>query len=202
MGLKWDNRIVGYGAERPDDLLANPLNARVHPRVQVEAVSSVLDDVGWVSPVIVNRRSGFVVDGHLRVGEAISRGEVEVPVVYVDLSVEEERRVLAFYDATAGMAVVDTVVFAELIDGLEIPDPLVLLRDDILGVEHGGGDGGDGDEPPPDTSMSWGYATFGRTRVGCSVVEVDALHNLYETFCEENGGVDVGFVSWLAGTDR
>jgi hypothetical protein len=35
---------------------------------------------------MVNRRTGFVVDGHARVEEALSRHEPTVPVLYVDLS--------------------------------------------------------------------------------------------------------------------
>lgn len=81
----WANRIVGAGEEPPDQLLANPRNWRVHPKGQQDALAGALDEVGWVTGVIVNRRSGCVVDGHLRVSLAISRGEVSVPVQYVDL---------------------------------------------------------------------------------------------------------------------
>jgi hypothetical protein len=63
----WRNRIVGTGEEAPDRLLANPRNWRLHPSSQQEALASVLDDVGWVGQVLVNRRTGMLVDGHLRV---------------------------------------------------------------------------------------------------------------------------------------
>ena len=64
--MSWKNRIVGTDEVDPADLLANPLNARMHPRTQEKAVVESLATVGWVSDVIVNRRTGFVVDGHLR----------------------------------------------------------------------------------------------------------------------------------------
>ena len=73
----WRNRIVASGEEAPDQLLANPANWRIHPKAQQDALSGALDAVGWVQQVLVNRRSGFVVDGHARVALALSRGACE-----------------------------------------------------------------------------------------------------------------------------
>ncbi|KKM17279.1 hypothetical protein LCGC14_1677400, partial [marine sediment metagenome] len=100
----WPNRIVGHGEEAPDQLLANPRNWRIHPKAQQDALAGVMDQVGWVQEITVNRVTGFVVDGHLRVAMAISREEPMVPVRYVDLSEEEEALVLATLDPLAGMA--------------------------------------------------------------------------------------------------
>jgi hypothetical protein len=74
--------------------VVHPENWRIHPEYQQEALAGVLEQVGCVQDVIVNRRTGRVVDGHLRVALAISRSE-RVPVVYVDLAEEEERQILA-----------------------------------------------------------------------------------------------------------
>jgi hypothetical protein len=63
----WQSRIVGEGEESPDRLLANPRNWRIHPQSQQQALARLLDKVGWVQRVIVNQRTGHVVDGHLRV---------------------------------------------------------------------------------------------------------------------------------------
>ena len=111
---------MGHGEEQPDQLLANPQNWRVHPKAQQEALAGVLDQVGWVQDVIVNRRTSHVVDGHLRVALAISRQEATVPVVYVDLAEEEERLVLASLDPLAAMAGADKEVLAGLLAGLTI----------------------------------------------------------------------------------
>ena len=67
----WANRITGHGEEAPDQLLANPSNWRNHPKAQREALREVLDSVGYVAQVIVNQRTGQLVDGHLRVEEAL-----------------------------------------------------------------------------------------------------------------------------------
>ena len=113
---RWQNRIVGSGEEAPDQLMANPKNWRIHPITQQDAVEAALDQVGWVQNVIVNKTTGNLVDGHLRVGLAISREETTIPVTYVELSEQEEALVLATLDPLAGLAVTDQDKLAQLLD--------------------------------------------------------------------------------------
>jgi hypothetical protein len=117
----WRSRITGSGDEDPTQLLANPRNWRTHPGAQRDALRGSLATVGWVQQIMVNRTTGHVVDGHARVEEAISRGEPTVPVLYVDLSPEEEALVLATLDPIGAMAQADTDrlddLLAELGDG-------------------------------------------------------------------------------------
>lgn len=101
---QWRSRIVGQGEEAPDQLLANPLNFRIHPKAQQQAMSGILDEVGWVDTVLVNQTTGYVVNGHLRIELAISRGEPTVPVTYVELTEAEERLVLATFDPISALA--------------------------------------------------------------------------------------------------
>lgn len=126
----WQNRIVGYGEEEPDQLLANPANWRIHPKHQQEALGAVLDNVGWVQNVIVNRRTGFVVDGHMRVALAISKG-AKVPVTYVDLTPDEEALVLASFDPISAAAATDAQKLDELLQGVSTDSPALqkLLND-------------------------------------------------------------------------
>jgi DNA modification methylase len=116
----WTNRIVGSGSEDPAQLLANPRNWRTHPAAQRDALRGSLDTVGWVQQVLVNRTTGHVVDGHARVEEAISRGEPGVPVLYVELSEEEEGLVLATLDPIGAMAEQDTAKLHELLAGVSV----------------------------------------------------------------------------------
>ncbi len=133
MSDQWRNRIIGHGEEAPDQLLANPRNWRIHPRAQQDALAGLLDQVGWVQDVIVNRRTGHVVDGHLRVSLAISRDERTIPVVYVDLDEAEEALVLASLDPLAGMAVTDEDALRELIAGADAAsEALQALLDDAV----------------------------------------------------------------------
>lgn len=129
----WSSRIVGHGEEPPDQLLANPNNWRIHPKHQQDALIQVLDTVGWVQEVIVNRTTGHVVDGHLRVAVSISRGEETVPVNYVELTEDEEAMVLATLDPLAGMAVADEDQLRSLVDGLDLGDgDLADMMDKLL----------------------------------------------------------------------
>ena len=115
----WKNRIIGYGEEEPDQLLANPKNWRIHPSEQQEGLQGVLDEVGYVQGVIVNRSTGFVVDGHMRVALAMRNNQPKIPVTYVDLTPEEEDTILSTFDPIGAMAATDRVKLKELIDSVE-----------------------------------------------------------------------------------
>ena len=133
----WRNRIIGHGEEAPDQLLANPQNWRIHPQHQQDALESVIDRVGFVSEVTVNKRTGYVVDGHLRVAMAISRGEPSVPVTYVDLSPEEEALVLTTFDPIAAMAGADKAQLETLLASLAGEQDGVRALLDGMARDHG-----------------------------------------------------------------
>lgn len=124
----WQNRIVGEGEEAPDQLLAHPDNWRVHPKAQQRALADVLDKVGWVQRVIVNRTTGRVLDGHLRVALAISRNEQAVPVQYVELTEVEERLVLAVFDPIGEMATTDRDKLRDVVGSLNDSEGAALAR--------------------------------------------------------------------------
>jgi DNA modification methylase len=114
----WSKRIVERDdAVDPEQLLANPFNFRIHPAIQEDALEGALDDLGWLRTVLVNKRSGHVIDGHLRVLLAMKRGET-VPVDYVDLSDAEEKKALATLDPLGAMAGLDKDKHADLLKGL------------------------------------------------------------------------------------
>jgi ParB-like chromosome segregation protein Spo0J len=133
----WRNRIIGHGEEAPDQLLANPRNWRIHPKAQQDALAGVLDQVGWVQDVIVNQQTGHVVDGHARVAIAISRNEPSVPVVYVDLSEDEEALILATLDPLSAMAATDREQLSELLAEISTGDAAVQAMLDQLARDQG-----------------------------------------------------------------
>jgi hypothetical protein len=100
----WRSRIVGSADVDPATLVANPHNWRTHPPNQRAAINGVLTDVGWVARVLVNRRTGRMIDGHLRVEEAIRAKVATVPVDFVELDEREEAIVLATALQFAGTA--------------------------------------------------------------------------------------------------
>lgn len=122
----WKNRIVGHGEEAPDQLLANPLNWRVHPKAQQEALAGAIDEVGYIRSVTVNKTTGHVVDGHLRVALALRRGEKSIPVEYVELSDAEEAEALATLDPIAAMAQADKEQLAAVLAEVQSGDAAVM----------------------------------------------------------------------------
>lgn len=118
----WRSRILGSTEEAPDQLVANPRNWRTHPATQRMALRGSLDTVGWVQQIIVNKRTGNVVDGHARVEEALSRNEPTVPVLWVDLSEDEEMLVLATLDPIAAMAQADDEKLRLLVAEVAVDD--------------------------------------------------------------------------------
>jgi DNA modification methylase len=149
MAEPWRNRIVGAGTEPPDQLVANPANWRIHPGAQRDALRGSLTEVGWVQQVLVNRRTGFVIDGHARIEEALSRKEPTVPVLYVDLDPEEEALVLATLDPIGAMADRDDARLRALLADVSVDDEglLALLSD--LGDGRPKAGLTDPDEVPP-----------------------------------------------------
>jgi DNA methylase len=167
----WRNRIVGSGEERPDQLLANPANWRIHPGSQQDALAGSLDVVGWVQQVMVNRRSGYLVDGHARVALAISRNESTVPVLYVDLEPDEEALVLASLDPISAMAATDDAQLQALLAGIETENEgLRALLDELAGTgpKDGLTDADDIPEPSADPYVMAGELfALGEHRLLC-----------------------------------
>jgi len=115
----YKNRIIGSGEESLDDILFNPRNWRIHPLSQQDALKGVLEEVGWVQQVIINKRTGNLVDGHLRCQLAAREGNKTIPVLYVDIDEAEELLVLSTLDPIAAMAVTDKAKLEELLADIE-----------------------------------------------------------------------------------
>lgn len=112
------SRITRTGSIDPNEIVANPRNWRQHPRHQREALSDLLGQVGWVQGVVINERTGLLVDGHLRAELAVQDGAGEMPCVWVDLSEEEEALVLASLDPIGNLAIADSNALAQLLGEL------------------------------------------------------------------------------------
>ena len=125
MGIEIRNRIVGSGEESLDQIMFNPRNWRVHPKAQQDALKGVLEEVGWVQQVIVNKRTGNLVDGHLRCQLAMREGAETIPVVYVDLDEAEEELILTTIDPIGAMATADKEKLDELMKGIASDNELV-----------------------------------------------------------------------------
>lgn len=71
-------------------IIAHPRNPNQHSKDQISLLSKLIKYQGWRHPVIVSRKSGFVVAGHGRVEAAKLLGLNEVPVEYQDFDNEAQ----------------------------------------------------------------------------------------------------------------
>lgn len=127
------NRIIGSGIEKLDQILFNPRNWRIHPLNQQNSLKTVLDEVGWVQEVIVNRRTGHLVDGHLRCQLAARNGETEIPVKYIDVSEDEERLIISTLDPIGSLAIADKDKLKTLLDEIKENDENLKDLAEIIG---------------------------------------------------------------------
>ena len=113
------NRIVGHEMVQLDQLLAHPNNWRRHPKYQQDALAGLIDDIGFIRSVLVNKTTGTVIDGHLRVALASRSGVQELPVEYIELTEEQEIKALALLDPIAAMADTDRSKLAEILSMID-----------------------------------------------------------------------------------
>ena len=135
------NRIVARAEVPPEELTANEQNWRRHPPAQQAALLEALNDIGWIKSVTVNRLTGRVVDGHLRVELALRENVKTVPVDYVELTPEEEALALATVDPIAGMAETDKEKLQLVLDAAALKDEkasaLLSVIENLRGVAPG-----------------------------------------------------------------
>jgi len=109
-------RIVGSGVKPASEFMAHPENFRQHPELQRAAVAESLETLGWIAPVIENVSSGYLLDGHERIWQAMQHGDEMVPYVQVELSDEEEALALLTFDAITEMAIPEPTHIQALIN--------------------------------------------------------------------------------------
>ena len=168
------NSIVESGMIRAGDVIAHPNNPKFHPPEQRAAVKASFNEAGIVKRIIINKRNGYLVDGHERTWLALEHGEdTLLPVDYVDIADDVHERLLIYLDGTTGMARTDPDILQALIDNQpEWEDQtLQALRDKIAA------DAGllNGDTPPaPDAQIDraaelnekWQVAAFDLWQIG------------------------------------
>jgi hypothetical protein len=120
--MAFTNRIIGYGTKAADQFTANPDNPRIHPQTQREAMQAALEQIGWLAPVIENQRTGYLIDGHERVMQALLNNE-SVPYIQVDLSPDEEMLALATFDPIGELAYYDPAQVNQLLAQITIENP-------------------------------------------------------------------------------
>jgi hypothetical protein len=134
MTNKFKSRITEYGFINPKDIVLNPYNTKIHPDLQHNAIKALLSDIGWVQSIIINKRTGNLVDGHDRVKNAIESGEESIPVTYIDITITEEKQLLLLLDEVTTYAIEHSQNIANISDAFDLitDENLRFIIDDIF----------------------------------------------------------------------
>jgi hypothetical protein len=119
---KLRNRVKKLVVVKASELEAHGQNWRTHPKSQSDALRTIVGDVGFVQPILaIETKSGKlkIVDGHLRAGVA---ADEKVPVIVLDLTETEAKKVLATLDPLTTMAKADMEVLHDLVKTLDSAD--------------------------------------------------------------------------------
>lgn len=115
----YENRIIETKEVDPKEITPNKYNWRRHPKHQSETMDETLKEIGWIQDVIINKSTGNLIDGHLRLDLALKNREPKIPVKYVNLTEEEERKALLTFDPINSMAETNRNMLDELITSLK-----------------------------------------------------------------------------------
>ena len=74
-----------------NELRPDPANPRRISDAQLEALTKSLKEYGFVQPVLARREDKTVIGGHQRLTAARRLGYKTVPVIFLDLTVEQAR---------------------------------------------------------------------------------------------------------------
>jgi hypothetical protein len=115
---------------------------------QRAVVSASIKELGFLKSVLVNTNTGYIVDGHARVWEALDEKQrleragldsssVLVDVEYVELTEEEELKALLLLDASSELADVDRAKVQELASMVDFASVDLLAFADEMTLNFG-----------------------------------------------------------------
>ncbi|MCC6738232.1 MAG: hypothetical protein IT452_04240 [Planctomycetia bacterium] len=113
------DRIRELRRVKASALKPHPENFRVHPKRQRKAMQAVLKEIGYADALLARELPDgtlVMIDGHLR---AETTPDQEVPVLVLDVTEEEARKLLLTIDPLAALAGVNDEVLADLIKSVD-----------------------------------------------------------------------------------
>lgn len=146
-------RRVPAGELRP-----SPHNWRTHPREQLDALRGVLAEVGYAGAALAYELADGsleLIDGHAR---AETCGDAAIPVLVLDVTPDEAKKLLATFDPLGAMATADTARLDALLREVQTGNEavakmltdLAIDNDIIPGEAATPGGGGDEFDPTPE----------------------------------------------------
>ena len=105
--------------EPPEKLVENPKNPNRHPEKQIALLAKIIKAQGFRRPIVVSKRSGFVIVGHGRLAAAKWLEMESVPVDYQDYENEAaEWADMVADNKIAELAEFDNAALTEMLDEL------------------------------------------------------------------------------------
>jgi len=106
-----------------DLLVPNPQNANKHPENQITLLAKIMKHQGWRRPIVVSKRSGFIVAGHGRLMAAKLNGWTQAPVDRQDYATEADEYADMIADnKIAELAETDNLMIVDSIKDLKLQD--------------------------------------------------------------------------------
>jgi DNA modification methylase len=156
-----------------------PRNPVIHPEKQIEQLAKIISSTGWRNPIVISRRSGYVVKGHGRLMAAQRLGMETVPVDWQDYSTDEEEKADRIADNKISELAEDNMeaLLSEMqeinLAGADL-ELLGIGEDELDGLlsQIGGGEG-----PPPDAEPQIDKAEELREKWGVETGQLWQLGN-------------------------
>lgn len=118
--------------EVPSALQDHPKNRNKHGQDQIDRLAEIYQYQGIRHPIIVSKRSGFIVAGHGRKLAAIRAGVKEFPVVYQDFESDEQE--YAFIQSDNAIALWADLDLAGI--NADLPDLGPDFNIEMLGIKN------------------------------------------------------------------
>tara|TARA_R100000808_G_C2122807_1_gene133710 strand:+ start:317 stop:952 length:636 start_codon:yes stop_codon:yes gene_type:complete len=127
------DRIKELKRVKASELIPNPKNWRTHPIAQKNALSTILDSIGYADAVLARETDDglMLIDGHMR---AELTPEDEIPVLVLDINEQESDLLLATHDPISAMAGKDDLILKNLLSDITAQsEPLNDLLTELAG---------------------------------------------------------------------
>lgn len=105
---------VYVGEVDPTLLPPNPKNWRIHSQRQRATYKAFQEKYGFLGLALFNVRTNKLLDGHMRVDEAIKASTSRIPILAVDLAEDSENEVLATVDTIGLLAITNNEALQSL----------------------------------------------------------------------------------------
>jgi DNA modification methylase len=187
-----DNHTEDVSLADISGLVPHPRNPNTHPESQIKALAKIINHQGWRAPIVVSKRSGFIIAGHGRLEAAKLLGLEQVPVSYQDFPTEADEWAHMIADnRLSELAEIDNIELGSLmreldVDGFDLSLTGFDELGDLLEDPEGGTEGLTDEDAVPDApevpiTKPGDIWVLGRHRLMCGdSTSIDAVERLMD----------------------